>query len=46
MKTRARCPHCGKDKWKTLKKGWEWMCRYCGTIRKITLTIKETKGEK
>jgi ribosomal protein L37AE/L43A len=27
------CPKCGRNRWKTLAKGAEWMCRRCGYVR-------------
>lgn len=31
------CKACGKNRWKTVRKGKEYQCRTCGSIRVIVL---------
>ena len=35
--TTQPCPRCGKNRWKTKKKGLAWRCRNCGLLREARL---------
>ena len=32
--TKKPCENCGENRWKTIKKGVIWECRFCGLERR------------